>query len=96
MKKLMLMTVMMTAIAAPAAMAEGTHKDGGMWFSKVDANGDGLISQAEHEKASAEKFAKMDANKDGNISKEEAMAAKSAMKEKIRTKVQEKTTTTTQ
>lgn len=82
MKKLMMMAVAATVLAAPGAMAnqKDGHKDG-MWFSKVDTNGDGMISKSEHEKASAEKFAKLDANNDGQITQEEARAAQEKMKQ---------------
>lgn len=88
MKKLLMMTVMMGAFAAPIAFTNIAHAEdkGGMWFSKVDTNSDGMISKAEHEKASADKFAKMDANGDGNVTKEEAKAAKEKMKEEWKEK----------
>lgn len=84
MKKLLMMTVMLGAFAAPVILAPAVHaneKKGEMWFSKVDTNGDGVISKAEHEKASANKFAKMDTNNDGKVTKEEVRAAKEKWKE---------------
>lgn len=84
MKKLLMMTVMLGAFAAPVVLAPAAHaegKKGEMWFSKVDTNGDGVISKAEHEKASANKFTKMDANGDGKLTKEEILAAKEKWKE---------------
>ena len=77
MKKLMMMAVAATVLAAPAAMAN--QKDG-MWFSKVDANADGKVTKSEHEKASAEKFAKLDLNGDGSVTKAEAAEAKAKWK----------------
>lgn len=89
MKRLLMMTVMMGAVAMPVALAPAARADdgkGGMWFSKIDTNGDGMVSKAEHEKASADKFAKMDANGDGSITKEEAKAARDKMKEEWKEK----------
>jgi hypothetical protein len=43
----------------------------GKHFEKIDTNGDGKVSKAEHTKAADERFARMDANKDGVLSQDE-------------------------
>ena len=43
-------------------------------ISKMDLNGDGFISEAEHRKWAENVFATMDANKDGKLSREEYLA----------------------
>ena len=52
-------------------------------FERMDADGDGQISRAEHMSAAQERFNKMDANGDGYITKEEAAEMRDKMKEKI-------------
>ncbi|MTH94788.1 EF-hand domain-containing protein [Roseibium sp. RKSG952] len=75
--------VLAISMAAPA-LAKGPGGKGRL-FNEADANGDGVISQAEHSafsaQRSAEMFSKMDADGDGSISKEEAMAAQKHMRE---------------
>jgi len=51
---------------------------------RVDRDGDGKVSAAEHEARAKQMFEKKDANKDGYIDKEEAKAHRAHMKEKIK------------
>ena len=46
----------------------------------MDANGDGFISESEHEAASAEMFTNADVNGDGYLSREEISAYASKMR----------------
>jgi Ca2+-binding EF-hand superfamily protein len=59
----------------------GKDKHHKMW-KKMDADGDGVVTREEFDKAHGEKFAKMDANSDGKITKEEKMAYKKSKKKK--------------
>lgn len=45
-------------------------------FSRMDVNGDGVITQEDRQQRGARHFDKADTNKDGQLSKEEYMAAK--------------------
>ncbi len=54
-------------LAAPA-FAGGGHP------GKMDTNGDGMVSSAEHAAGSSAKFHSMDANQDGNVTGAEADA----------------------
>ncbi len=49
----------------------GPGGPGQMFFKRFDLNGDGKVTKAEFDKASAKFFAKMDANKDGVITRDE-------------------------
>lgn len=49
--------------------------DNGGLFSRLDTNGDGVISKAEFDAFNAEHFKNLDTNKDGNISPDELRAA---------------------
>jgi hypothetical protein len=46
----------------------------GKHLAKIDTNGDGKISKAEHTKAADERFARMDVNKDGVLTQDEMKA----------------------
>lgn len=48
----------------------------------VDANGDGILSEAEHDAATRVMFAKMDANRDGFLTKDEWRAGHAALAKK--------------
>ena len=72
------------------ALADGDHCDenmhglkhtqaqgagNGSLFSRLDTNGDGVISKSEFDAFNAAHFKNLDANKDGNISPDELRAA---------------------
>ena len=66
------------------------HPQGKELFKRFDANGDGKISTAEHEKAIQEmakkrrlRFAEMDADGDGFVSQSEAAAAVEKKKQRL-------------
>jgi len=58
----------------PVAFAGDADKK----FSKMDTNGDGLISRAEHTAGSERLFAELDTNKDGSVTVTEMDAKKEA------------------
>lgn len=67
------------------AMAESGHEKGdrgAKMFEKLDADKDGVISEAEFLAKSKERFAAMDGNSDGKVTQEEAKAAHEKMREK--------------
>lgn len=84
------------ALSSGAAMAEHHDKDGkgghhkGKFFEKMDTDGDGQISKAEHMSAAEERFAKMDANGDGVVTKEELHEKMKKMKGKWKKHKEEK------
>ncbi|WP_284124124.1 EF-hand domain-containing protein [Parerythrobacter aestuarii] len=51
-------------------------------FAKMDANGDGVLSEADREAKMAERFAQMDTDGDGVLSRTEFAAAHEAMRDK--------------
>lgn len=51
-------------------------------FAKMDANGDGVLNDADREAKLAERFAKMDTDGDGVLSQAEFTAAHEAMRDK--------------
>lgn len=65
------------ALACLIALATGSvafaHGGGGpgKHFAKIDTNGDGKVTKAEHAKAAEERFTRMDENKDGVLTQEE-------------------------
>lgn len=68
-------------IAGIAIAQSGGH--GGPRFQRVDADGDGRISEAESEAFRAERFRKLDADGDGFVTKEE-MPGRMAHKQSAR------------
>ena len=84
MKKLLTIGILsLGLISAPSlAQAEhgGEHGKKGGFFEKMDTDGDGAISRAEHDAQSAERFKKMDRNGDGKVTKEEMEANKAEWK----------------
>ena len=50
-------------------------------FAKMDANGDGVLSEADREAKAKEHFAKMDTNGDGTVSEAEFLAVREARME---------------
>jgi len=72
-----------TAFAAPPAgdgapRTERSHKMGEKFLAKVDANGDGNISQAEHDAVRAAHLAELDRDNDGYVTYDEQKAAMEA------------------
>ena len=92
MKKILMLTAAVFALQAIPAMAEdGAPKEGkrhGM-FEKLDTNGDGQVSEAEHLVHAKERFKAMDANGDGQVSKEEGRAHHEARKAEWKQKREE-------
>lgn len=76
MKKLMLGAAALSILAAPAAMANTANIDKKVdeKFSQIDANGDGVVSEAEFATVKDTKFSDADANADGTITKAELKA----------------------
>ncbi len=73
------MAALATFVAAPAMANDPAKFD--EKFSKMDADGNGSISESEFTSAKAEKFEDADTNGDGMISKEELKAAWEKKKE---------------
>ena len=95
MRKLGWVLVMALAGGAALSVSAGSHEDGegghhGKFMRKMldrmDADGDGLVSEAEFVGAHRERFAKMDADGDGQLSHEEMAAHHSAKREQRREK----------
>lgn len=66
-------------LSANASLAQprpgmGPGSGHGAMMSKIDANGDDIVSAAEHRQRAEKVFATMDANKDGKLSREEYLA----------------------
>jgi Ca2+-binding EF-hand superfamily protein len=83
MKKILLSTIAVLALSAPAAMAEhgGDHK-GGRMLEKLDADKDGSISKAEFMTEAEQRFAEIDKDSSGSITKEEVEAKAAEWKAK--------------
>ncbi|WP_435416681.1 hypothetical protein WAB17_07205 [Parerythrobacter aurantius] len=64
--------------ATRAAVAERTEA----MFARMDANGDGVLSEADKAARAAEHFARMDTNGDGMLSQAEFLAAREARADK--------------
>lgn len=81
---------LLTAVAALALLTgpalaghhEGGDDKGPKMFEKLDADGNGDISEAEFVAAHKKRFDEIDANSDGAISKDEAKAHHEARKAK--------------
>lgn len=79
MKKVMMMAAAAMCIAAPAFAAVDATDAKPMteyMMKKMDTNGDGMVSKAEHDAFAAKMFSDADTNKDGNVSMQEMMDAK--------------------
>lgn len=84
MKKALMMGVALTMMSMPAFAKEDSamHTDEmakmktEMAMKKMDTNGDGMISKAEHDSFGNKMFTDADSNKDGSLSSDEVMAAK--------------------
>ena len=71
MKKITIALACLIALGGGSvALAHGGFGPG-KHFEKIDANGDGKVTKAEHTKAAEERFARMDANKDGVLTEDE-------------------------
>lgn len=89
MKKAILMAALATVMAAPAMAAADAkmEKKADMWFSKIDSNGDGMISKEEHDTFSESMFKEADKDGDGSISKDEMKAQKSKEHDEMKKKM---------
>lgn len=83
MKKIMAMAVLLAAFSAPALASGATARDGlkgeGVArhiFMKMDANGDGVVSEDEHEDFAENMFDAADTDHDDRMTIEEFMAYK--------------------
>lgn len=61
----------MAVLIVFASTAFANEGKGGRWFDRLDANGDGIVTQAETDAHQSERFNEKDANGDGMISREE-------------------------
>lgn len=88
MKKLLAIGLLSLGLITAPSLANAEHGPDhgkgkkGSFFEKIDTNGDGVISKAEHDAHSAERFKKMDRNGDGQITKDEIEAGKAEWKAK--------------
>lgn len=67
------------ALISMAAVGGEGHRGHGNWFEKLDADGNGSISQAEINAAGDTHFNKLDNDGDGMLSKQEFNARKLSM-----------------
>ncbi|WHU03741.1 MULTISPECIES: EF-hand domain-containing protein [unclassified Sphingomonas] len=74
MKKFLLVAFAASAITAPA-FAQDTPQRGGGMLSRLDTNGDGIVTKEEYNAGIAARFAALDTNKDGKVSEAEREAA---------------------
>ena len=68
--------------AAPAALAQGGPGDRGVSFEELDADGDGVLTEAEMQAHRAARFAAMDTDGNGSLSATELTAAAEQRKSK--------------
>lgn len=87
MKKALMMALVAASIASPAlannTAAGKAHMMADHYFSKIDTNGDGMITKEESQAYNDKMFQEADTNNDGKISKDEM----TAMKEKEHAKM---------
>jgi len=81
MKKALMMALVAASIASPAlanntAAGSKAHMMADHYFSKIDANGDGVITKDESEAYNDKMFKEADTNNDGKITKDEMAAMK--------------------
>lgn len=85
MKKALAIAAVLAVGSAPALA--NVHDEGDMqkksahYFSKMDKNGDGSVSQAESDEYGRQLFTQADANKDGKLTSQEWMDHKKKEKE---------------
>lgn len=61
---------------AASANEQKAEQKANFYFKKIDTDGNGMISKAEHNAFGTSMFSEADANKDNQISKEELTAEK--------------------
>ena len=80
MKKALMMAALACVMAAPAIAKDDMspaekdakmEKKADMWFSKIDTNGDGMISKEEHMAFGEKMFSETDKDGNGSISMDE-------------------------
>lgn len=73
MKKIItLVSALSISVAVPAFAGALHHSDKmGSHFSKMDKNGDGVVSQSEHKSFTSKMFKDADKNKDSKLSRDE-------------------------
>ena len=102
--KLLMMAAAMALLSVPAfaqdnttdapekgmgMMGHGEAPRAEMMFEKMDADGDGTVTEADFMAHAKERFAKIDANGDGKLTKEEMIAHHKEMREKRHEKMKE-------
>jgi Ca2+-binding EF-hand superfamily protein len=75
MKKFLLLAFAASAIAAPAFAQDAPQRGGGM-LSRLDTNGDGVVTREEYNADVAARFARLDTDKDGKVTQAERDAAR--------------------
>lgn len=99
MNKFVLTAAMAVALGLTAGAVMAEHHEGGgdshhgkghKMMERIDTDGDGKVSKAEFDAKHAEKFAKMDANGDGFLTKDEMKSARSAMKKKMKERMEKR------
>jgi Ca2+-binding EF-hand superfamily protein len=70
----------------PAEKEAKIEKKADMWFSKIDTDGNGSITKAEHTAFGDKMFDETDTNDDGSISREELKAHKKKKEEEMKDK----------
>ena len=97
MKKLFLLSAAALAFASAPALAQSADGTGpgpgprdNKMFEMHDANGDGVVTEAEFLDRAKERFAQMDADGDGKLTQEEAKAAHESMRDKFKEKRMER------
>lgn len=67
------------------------HRGGGMMMGRMaDVDKDGTVTQAEFTQTALQRFDRVDANKDGTVTKEERQAARTAMRQQMRERWQDR------